>query len=209
MQIFNFDPETGEYLGSGSADRNPMFNPDTPGDTEFLTPAFSTTTAPPTVAAKQAAVFIGGAWSIAIDRRGEIWFRADRTPVLIEALGDPADVDLLEEQPPEPEQEPPEPGALPPRLVASALNISISSADIASVEGVYGLAGAIYLDTGAYMLLFLNSQPDASYFAVISGGAPCMIVIEKDVDYLIIGATESAGGTPVDPAQFSVQVFRA
>ena len=101
-----------------------------------------------------------------------------------------------------------EPGTTAPRMIASALNITVADGDVAAVDGVFGLAAAAYLDVGLYMLLFLNSQPDAEYFAVINGGAPCMAVSEKGADYLMIEAKAAVGGDTVDPGQFSVQIFR-
>ena len=103
----------------------------------------------------------------------------------------------------------PEAGTIAPRLIASALSVNIIDGDVASVDGIYGLAGAIYLGVGQYMLLFLAPQPDANFYAVIGGGAPCMSSAAKDVDYLIVTATDAAvGGQPVDAAQFNVQIFR-
>lgn len=114
---------------------------------------------------------------------------------------------------PDPEDEnvpsTPDPGTVPPKLIASAMNIDVAGGDIAGVQGIFGLAGAIYLDVGNYMLLFIESQPDLEFFAIVSGGAPCMATGEKNSDYLIILATDAPGGAPVDPAQFNVQVFRA
>jgi hypothetical protein len=101
-----------------------------------------------------------------------------------------------------------EPGTTAPHLIASALNITVADGDVAAVDGVFGLAAAAYLGTGFYMLVFLAAQPDADYFAVINGGAPCMAMSEKGVDYLMIEAKAAVGGAAVDPDQFSVQIFR-
>ena len=103
---------------------------------------------------------------------------------------------------------PADPGDMPPRLVASALSVEVADGDIAKVEGIYGLAGAIYLDVGQFMLLFIAEQPDTDFYALINGGAPCMSVSDKGVDYVVIAASDSVGGPGVDPAQFSVQIFR-
>jgi hypothetical protein len=99
-------------------------------------------------------------------------------------------------------------GNEPPKLIASALNIIVSGNEIVSVEGIYGLAGAIYLDVGQYMLLFMEPQLDTEFFAVIGGGAPCMSTVEKGLDYLIIQAASAPGGDLVDATQFNVQIFR-
>lgn len=98
--------------------------------------------------------------------------------------------------------------AIPPRIVASALNIVVSNFDIAAVQGNFNIGGVLYLGVGQYMLLFAAPQSDDSYFAVIAGGAPCMGIIEKSTDYLIIDARAEVGGANVDPAQFGIQIFR-
>lgn len=60
MQIFNYDPPTGRYIGAGKADADPM----QPG--EWLLPAFSTVKEPPTVPAGHVAVFdrVADAWAV-------------------------------------------------------------------------------------------------------------------------------------------------
>lgn len=103
---------------------------------------------------------------------------------------------------------PPEPGTKPPVLVASALSITVSNGDISGVDGAFNLVAAIYLDVGQYMLLFLAPQPDASYFALVSGSAPNFTIAEQTADYIIIQAMTDSPGSPIDPERFSVQVFR-
>lgn len=58
MQIFNFDPATGRYLGASQADPDPMRHG------EWLLPAFSTPKEPPTVPAGHVAAF---------DRAADAW----------------------------------------------------------------------------------------------------------------------------------------
>lgn len=98
--------------------------------------------------------------------------------------------------------------AIAPKIVAAALNVEVSNFDIASVRGIFNIGAALYLGVGQYMLLFAASQPDDGYYAVITGGAPCMSISEKSQDYLIIDARAEVGGDNVDPAQFSIQIFR-
>lgn len=99
-KIYNFHPATGEYIGEGLADPSPM----EPG--VWLYPAHSTETAPPAAGPGQAAIFDGESWSLVADHRGETWFTAEGQAIVIDALGDPAQLDLLPEAPPEPEPEP-------------------------------------------------------------------------------------------------------
>lgn len=103
----------------------------------------------------------------------------------------------------------PEPGTVPPRLVASALNIQVANGDVASLAGAFNLGGAIYLGVGQYMLLFLAPQPDADYFPLVTGSAPNFTIAEKATDYLIVHAMTDSPGVSIDPASFSVQVFRS
>lgn len=102
----------------------------------------------------------------------------------------------------------PDAGITPPRLIASALSIEVANSDISSIAGAFNLVAAIYLDVGQYMLLFLTPQPDANYFAVVTGSAPKFSITEQNADYLIVQATVNGGDTPYDPARFSVQIFR-
>lgn len=99
-------------------------------------------------------------------------------------------------------------GTVPPRLIASALSIEVANSDISAIGGAFNLVGAVYLDVGQFMLLFLTPQPDANYFAVVTGSAPKFSIIEQTADYLIVQATVNGGGTAYDPARFSVQIFR-
>lgn len=104
---------------------------------------------------------------------------------------------------------PPDPGTQPPRLIASALNIAVSNGDIASISGAFNLVAAIYLDVGQFMLLFLTPQPDANYFPLVTGSAPSFTIADQTADYLIVNAMTDSPGIAIDPANFSVQVFRA
>lgn len=66
--VYNYDPDTGEYLGLETAYESPM----EPG--VYLLPAHSTETVPPEAGEHQAAVYRNGAWTLVEDHRGEVWY---------------------------------------------------------------------------------------------------------------------------------------
>lgn len=90
MQIFHYSPATGEFLGSGVADPDPV------RIGEWLIPAFATGVTPPEPEASMARVWRDGAWRQVPDHRGETWYRG-REPVEVAELGDPSADDLAPE----------------------------------------------------------------------------------------------------------------
>ena len=66
--VYNYNPDTGEYLGPETAYESPM----EPG--VYLIPAHATTIAPPEADAGHVAVFADGAWTLVEDHRGEVWY---------------------------------------------------------------------------------------------------------------------------------------
>jgi hypothetical protein len=99
------------------------------------------------------------------------------------------------------------PVSTPPRMVAAAFNIMIENSDIPTVGGLFNIVGAIYLDVGLYMLMFVEPQPDLNYFAVITGDAPTKRVSETTTEYFMLEAKDT-DGNGIDPASLSVQVMR-
>jgi hypothetical protein len=86
---YAYDMRTGVLVGPAGIHPDPL----NPG--QFLEPAFTTNIAPPSsIPAGQVAVFSAGAWSLTQDNRGELWFR-DRTPVVVDFLGDPTEHGLV------------------------------------------------------------------------------------------------------------------
>ena len=65
MRIYNYDPATGEYLGTSEADQSPL----EPG--VYLLPAHATDQPVPTAKAGQAAVFLDGTWRLVPDYRSQ------------------------------------------------------------------------------------------------------------------------------------------
>lgn len=66
--VYNYNPETGEYKGTGEAHESPL----EPG--VYLLPAHSTEAEPPEAGAGHVAVFADGAWTLVDDHRGEVWY---------------------------------------------------------------------------------------------------------------------------------------
>ena len=66
--VYNYNPDTGEYLGLETAHESPM----EPG--VYLLPAHSTEAEPPEAGEHQAAVYRNGAWTLVEDHRGEVWY---------------------------------------------------------------------------------------------------------------------------------------
>lgn len=99
-----------------------------------------------------------------------------------------------------------EPGTYPPREVASALQINVAGGDIPSMNGVFNIGAALYVDVGMYMLWFINPLTSADYFPLIQDGATKFEIIDQQPEYLIVQATD--GIDPVDVSKFSLRVYQ-
>lgn len=86
--IYNFHPQTGEFINEAPADESPL----EPG--VILLPAFATTAKPPKPAFREVAVFADGQWHIKADWRGvSLFSTADGSAMTIGEIGKaPADV---------------------------------------------------------------------------------------------------------------------
>jgi hypothetical protein len=117
MQIWNYDPTTGELLGASAADPDPMA-PDA-----WIIPAHATTTAPAASQPGFAETFNGSAWASVADCRGQTWWKAgaefNTDPVLIDFIGEPSLQGLTKIEPPAP------PFVVPP-IVVSARQIRMA-----------------------------------------------------------------------------------
>ena len=96
MKVYNYDPETGEYMGVGQADESPR----EPG--AYLIPAHATEKEPPAGKTDHARVFRDDAWVLIEDHRGETRYDTDGNAVEIKAIG-PVDPALTQEPPAIPE----------------------------------------------------------------------------------------------------------
>ncbi|WP_461209912.1 hypothetical protein [Desulfocurvus sp. DL9XJH121] len=87
MQIYNYDPDSGEYLGESAARLDPKESV-AQGQDVYLTPANATTEAPPEAVAGYARCYVSGAWVQVEDHRGETYYStATGEAVTIEDLG--------------------------------------------------------------------------------------------------------------------------
>jgi hypothetical protein len=122
MEIWNYHPLTGELLGPGAADPNPM------EEGEWLVPAHATPVAPPERQDGHAVVFAGSSWANVPDHRGQVWWMADATdntdPRVIAAIGDPTTFEptLTKVEPLAPPAPPPPPIVVSPRQIRQAMN---------------------------------------------------------------------------------------
>lgn len=68
MLVYNYHPQTGEYVGAETACESPL----EPG--VYLLPAHGTTDEPPAAGPGYVAVYRDGAWSLVEDHRGEVCY---------------------------------------------------------------------------------------------------------------------------------------
>lgn len=93
MDIFHHHPLTGELLGSGVADPDPL------EEGAWLLPANATTISPPASEEGKARVFSQGTWVQIDDHRGETWWDVEGNPIMVADLGDPTDDGLTDVEP--------------------------------------------------------------------------------------------------------------
>jgi len=105
MDIWNYDPSTGELLSQTRAAIDPT--PEGQAAGRYLIPGFATDVAPPKPQAGQAIVFREGKWEHVEDCRGQTWWDAEHsdfwgkaTPIVIQRLGDELALKLSRTEPP-------------------------------------------------------------------------------------------------------------
>lgn len=62
MRIYHYDQKTGEFMGWGEADPDPLENPNNITNGKFLIPAHATTEPPPTLIKGNVVVWRDGKW---------------------------------------------------------------------------------------------------------------------------------------------------
>ena len=87
MDIYNYDAETGEYLGACEARIDPLESKNA-GHDVYLCPANATFDAPPACGSQEAAVYdaAAGAWRIVPDLRGTLYYLDDGSTGRIAAI---------------------------------------------------------------------------------------------------------------------------
>lgn len=102
MDIYFFDQITGEFLGGGKADLNPMASDSAPEVDRFFMPEFATPTAPPEAPEGQKARWTDDAWELVADHRGQDYYLPDGSHHIITELGLERPAEALDEAPPMP-----------------------------------------------------------------------------------------------------------
>jgi hypothetical protein len=173
MKIWNYHPITGELLGVGVADPNPI------EEGQWLVPAHATTVAPPAPQAGFAETFIGSSWSTVADHRGETWWPTtqqynDMPGVVVDFLGDPAARALTNVEPPAP------PIVVPPIVVSSdQIRRALTRVGLrASVEAYVAAADQDTKDIWQFAATFERGNVMIATAAAALGKAPA------DVDAL-------------------------
>jgi hypothetical protein len=104
MDIYNYHPETGEYLSKGAARRDPMESRRRGADV-WLVPAHATVIPPPTAGDNEKAIWRNGGWRLVPDFRGVKVCRIDGSGQVVGyvemRLGDPIEADMVVGAPPD------------------------------------------------------------------------------------------------------------
>ena len=101
MNLYHYDPATGEHTGESQARLDPMASKRA-GENRYLIPAHATTEPPPATAEHETAVWNDNAWETYADWRGHVYWLADGSQDEITALGIEPPADALDAPPPEP-----------------------------------------------------------------------------------------------------------
>lgn len=100
MEIYNYHHLTGEFIGSGTADKDPL------NEGSWLIPDFSTVEPSLNTAENEVSVFNGISWDLKPDFRGVEFWLADGSRHVIGSISETAPIESLTSQPaPTPEQQ--------------------------------------------------------------------------------------------------------
>lgn len=94
--VYAYHPESGEYLGTTTADLSPLDVEET-----WLIPANATEQQPPQAGDRQAAVYRDGSWLLVVDFRAlKLWSKASAQPVTAQIGDTPDSLQATELEPP-------------------------------------------------------------------------------------------------------------
>ena len=94
--VYAYHPETGEYLGTTTADLSPLDTEET-----WLIPAHATEQEPLQAAERQVAVYRDGGWQLAVDFRAlKLWSKASAQLVAVKIGDTPDSLQATELEPP-------------------------------------------------------------------------------------------------------------
>jgi len=101
---------------------------------------------------------------------------------------------------------------VPPVMVAAALGqvVTPASVDISNPTGtgLFNIVAAMYIDVGVYWFFFNVTEPDANYFAIITGtNGTSVAMTDHDIDFFALEAKDSAGN-PSDLLALNVTIYR-
>ena len=102
MRIYNYLPETGEYIRTSEASLDPL-ETKKQGKAVYLLPANATFEVPAEVEKNKKAVFQDGTWQLVPDFRGMKYYLKTGEEIIITELGVTVPKDVLLEPPPLPE----------------------------------------------------------------------------------------------------------
>jgi hypothetical protein len=92
-------------------------------------------------------------------------------------------------------------------VVSAMAMLTVSDGVLSGINPpAFGLAMAFALGTGCYWLFFTEPQPDLNYSYNVTSSHGQVNVTARDTSFMEITVTEA--GSPIDPAEVSIQIFR-
>ena len=93
-----------------------------------------------------------------------------------------------------------------PSLVATAL-LTVDAGEIDGLESAAGFGFGFELSTGVYWLFFAEEMPDTNYAYNVTASNGTAKVTARETSYMEVTVTD--GGSPIEPDELSIQLFRA